>query len=209
IKEHWGTVCWPAAPAAPVFWTFLHELLGPSPVGWQLTGKAWPDPPGTVRSGAPDLQLRVIERWRGGDAFVDKLRCIVPGEVGGLAVACPDAVLEPGRITSPVLAPINPRVSTILPSANPIAALRGANDVEATPAQGLSIVDVVQRFASGIPVGRADLASLVAPGAGKAQPPDAAAGKCFGRALASPIFDDGEVIEFGSAAYKDDVLKAW
>ncbi|HET9956119.1 MAG TPA: hypothetical protein VFQ61_16545 [Polyangiaceae bacterium] len=88
VKENWGTVCSPAAPPTPVLWTFLDEILGPSPFGWWLDGRAWPDPPGTVRSMATPLVLRVTEAWRSGDPKLDQMRGVVPASVQGLAVNC-------------------------------------------------------------------------------------------------------------------------
>ncbi|OJV41721.1 MAG: hypothetical protein BGO25_18850 [Acidobacteriales bacterium 59-55] len=89
VTEVWGTVCQPAAPAAPVLYSFLLQILGPSDYGWQLTGLPWPDPPNTVRSGQPDITLKVTERWRCGDPFIDKMRGIIPAEVQGASVPCP------------------------------------------------------------------------------------------------------------------------
>ncbi len=90
VKQVWGTVCQPAAPAAPVLYSFLLQVLGPSDYGWQLAGLPWPDPPNTVRSGAPDVILKVTERWRCGKPFIDKLRGIIPAEVQGASVDCPN-----------------------------------------------------------------------------------------------------------------------
>lgn len=89
VKENWGTVCWPAAPQAPTFWTFLAEDLGPSQNGWDLDGEAWPDPPKTVRSQPPDTLLKVAERWRCGDSTIDLFTGTVPAQVEGAAARCP------------------------------------------------------------------------------------------------------------------------
>ena len=56
-----GGICVPVAPPAAVLWTFCKQPLGPSGVGWELHGDAWPDPPGTVRTTPVDLDLRVDE----------------------------------------------------------------------------------------------------------------------------------------------------
>ena len=56
-----GGVCTPTAPPAAVLWTFCRQPLGPSGVGWELHGDAWPDPAGTVRSTPVDVDLRVDE----------------------------------------------------------------------------------------------------------------------------------------------------
>ena len=73
VKEHWGTVCLPLAPA-PVLWTFQDAVLGPSPAGWRLVGGAWPDPANSTRSGPTDVILAVSERWRCGDPDIDQMR---------------------------------------------------------------------------------------------------------------------------------------
>jgi hypothetical protein len=90
VKQVWGTVCEPAAPAAPVLYSFLLQVLGPSDAGWQLYGLPWPDPPNTIRSNPPDINLKVTERWRCGKPFIDKLRGIIPAEVDGAFVSCPN-----------------------------------------------------------------------------------------------------------------------
>ncbi len=56
-----GEVCTSVAPATAVLWTFCKQPLGPSGVGWELHGDAWPDPPGTVRTTPVDVDLRVDE----------------------------------------------------------------------------------------------------------------------------------------------------
>lgn len=88
IHERWGHVCEDAAPAADVLWTFRWEPFGPSPVGWDLEGIAWPDPPGTRRLTPPDTTLHVYERWRSGDPILDAMRGIFPALVIGGAVDC-------------------------------------------------------------------------------------------------------------------------
>jgi large repetitive protein len=89
VKEVWGTVCQPAAPPAPVLYSFLFQVLGTSDTGWKLYGLPWPDPPNTVRSAPPDVLLEVTERWRCGKPFIDRLRGIIPAEVDGAFVSCP------------------------------------------------------------------------------------------------------------------------
>lgn len=88
IHERWGRICNPAAPAAPVLWTFADERLGPSPDGWDLDGIAWPDPEDTTRSAEADKALHVHETWRSGDLSLDQLRGIVPAIVEGGLVDC-------------------------------------------------------------------------------------------------------------------------
>ncbi|WP_321949328.1 hypothetical protein [Paraburkholderia sp. J10-1] len=92
VRERWGTVCENAAPAAEVLWTFRWESLGASSTGWRLEGVAWPDPPHTRRSVAPDTTLPVAERWRSGNMQLDGARGILPAIVIGAAVPCSRAV---------------------------------------------------------------------------------------------------------------------
>lgn len=93
VEERWGRTCDPAAPAAPVFWTFRLERLGPSNVGWDLEGIAWPDPPGSKRSVGPDTTLQATERWRSGNPDLDQRRGIQPALIISGFVAC----ATPGR----------------------------------------------------------------------------------------------------------------
>ncbi|WP_211231849.1 hypothetical protein [Amycolatopsis balhimycina] len=88
LSQTWETVCDRIAPATPVLWTFHDTPLGPSTVGWVLTGKAWPDPPGSTRSVAPDVRLDVAETWRTGDPVVDLAVDIAPARVIGATVKC-------------------------------------------------------------------------------------------------------------------------
>lgn len=102
IRERWGTVCENAAPPAEVLWTYRWEPIGPSPVGWELEGIAWPDPPGTRRNGAADTQLKVRERWRSGDVQLDMMRGIFPALVLGAQVPCWQGERPSTPVTDPV-----------------------------------------------------------------------------------------------------------
>ncbi len=210
-KEKWGTVCQPAAPPAPIFYTFFFQPLGPSDWGWDPYGLAYPDPLNTVRSSPPDMSLHVSERWRCGDPAVDRMRGIVPAEVEGAPVVCPVASAgttgaTPVGATAVALGPLAAAATatTVAPAArvsqpplvnNPIRALRGGTPQTIVPGEQLTISDVMQRFAAGQPVSGATLANLVLAKAPAVAPPPP---KCFGWSLASPIFDDRELIAFGS-----------
>jgi hypothetical protein len=190
VKESWGTVCDQAAPAGPVFFTFLQQPLGESPFGWRLDGTPWPDPPNTVRSGPPNTRLGVYERWRCGDLFIDKLRGIVPAQVEGEAVPCPET-------TAPAA-----------PAATVISAIRGGQTLETVvPGETVTLLDAIQRFGAGQAVSRSALLSALLPnavvGAGGQR------GRCFARALASPIFDDGALVSFGDQSRAAAVKLAW
>ena len=228
VKELWGTVCQPAAPPAPVFWTFLNELLGSSDTGWRPDGTAWPDPAKTTRSSPADLHLQVTERWRCSDKFMDKLRGIVPAQIEGKSMACPDETTPP--TTTPTtkakqhLRPSEAQLRAIgsIPPANvainrppvlnnPIAAILGGVSTETiVPNEALTLSDAVQRFSLGQPVARATLARLALSRADLITiGEDKLNLNCFGRALASPIFDDGEVVAFGSPSRKGTITAAW
>ncbi|MBC7478365.1 MAG: hypothetical protein H7317_09775, partial [Pseudorhodobacter sp.] len=68
IIDRWGTACDVVARETGVLWTFLNAGQGPSARGWTLTGTAYPDDPGTVRSSPPSLTMAVTECWRTGQA---------------------------------------------------------------------------------------------------------------------------------------------
>lgn len=181
-KEKWGTICQPAAPPAPIFYTFFFQPLGPSDWGWDPYGLAYPDPPNTVRSGPPDMSLHVSERWRCGDPVVDRMRGIVPAEVEGAPVGCP------GTSTGTTGATANTGATSVAATAaalgalaaatatatvaraasasqpplvnNPVSSLRGGTPQTIVPGEQLALGDVLQRFAAGQPVAGATLASL-------------------------------------------------
>ena len=220
--EKWGSVCEPAAPPTPIFWTFFFQLLGPSNYGWLPFGLAWPDPPQTVRSAPPDIYLKVTERWRVGNPMIDRMRGIVPAEIEGAAVQCPGN--NPPNIAGrPVAARTaasvtkgagTPRLSTTptgspvitRPPLNPVIAVRGGNTFETIhPDESLAVDQAMQRIAMGQPISRSTLSSLkfAAPSARASAP------GCFGWALASPIFDSGDVISMGDKTLAGIVKEEW
>ena len=257
MKQVWGTVCEVAAPAAPVFYSFLLQVLGPSASGWQLYGLPWPDPPSTVRSSPPDISLKVTERWRCGQPFIDKLRGILPAEVWGVFVQCPNQKANPASATpaggtlargaaasTPILAPsavatvtrsaplhanllraVLPNVTNgsssspfnIVPAAtainlselpvsnNPILAIRGGGVETVVPNETLTLPDIVQRFSLGQAVSRSTFSHLAF-----ANSQATSVGQsCFSRVLASPMFDDGELIAFGNQSRAGSIKQAF
>lgn len=68
VINRWEIVCKEVAPATSVFYTFNQKPLGYNSQGWNLIGSAWPDPPGTTRSVAADIELFIYE-----NAFPDDL----------------------------------------------------------------------------------------------------------------------------------------
>ncbi len=88
VHERWGSVCEPAAPPAAVLWTFDDQRAGPSATGWQLSGIAWPDPPGSTRSAVVPTSLGVHEPWRCGNAAADARRGIDAARVIAARVPC-------------------------------------------------------------------------------------------------------------------------
>ncbi|WP_394847004.1 hypothetical protein LZC95_05995 [Pendulispora brunnea] len=82
VGDRWGDVCTSVAEAARVLWTFRAPPLGPSPGGWQLVGKPWPDAPGTRRSLPVETKLRVEETWRT-HSLLDGLLPALPAKVVG------------------------------------------------------------------------------------------------------------------------------
>lgn len=116
LEQHWETICTPVAPATRVLWTFHDAPIGPSSVGWMLTGIAWPDAPGTTRTTPVVLRLDVAETWRSGSLLADSLIDIAPARVIGASVSCPEGcgerVRDPFR---PVVDGGDPRLRAGLP----------------------------------------------------------------------------------------------
>ena len=61
VTNQWETVCKQVAPATTVLYTFNQKPLGYSASGWNLSGIAWPDAPGTIRSKPADTSIYVYE----------------------------------------------------------------------------------------------------------------------------------------------------
>ncbi len=102
VDDRFGDVCTKVAEAASVLWTFRHSLMGPSEAGWRLTGEAWPDAPGTMRSQPVDTAAKVYETWRT-NTFLDGLMPGLAARVVGTQAACP----------RPPRRPFDPRVVAI------------------------------------------------------------------------------------------------
>lgn len=98
VTDRWGTICNEAAPAAPVFWAFHEQPLGPSETGWRLDGIAWPDPVDTQRSQDSDTNLHVHETWRTGNRDLDRKRGIIPAVIEGAKVNCAPVVNKEPRV---------------------------------------------------------------------------------------------------------------
>jgi large repetitive protein len=143
-KEKWGTICQPAAPPAPIFWTFFFQILGPSDFGWTPLGLAYPDPPNVVRSEPPDMYLKVTERWRSGDPQIDAMRAIVPAEIEGAAVQCP----SPTAPTPGAPSPTAPTPGAPIPGA-PIPGVPTKPSIPAPGRSTISTRSLVQLGAAG------------------------------------------------------------
>lgn len=192
VTDRWGTVCNPAAPPAPVLWTFDGEPLGPSRAGWQLPGVPWPDPPGTVRTSPVRAQCQVREPWRCGDAVADVLQGTTPAAVVGDAVPCTTPRRQADG-TDPLTtwtAEAGPAVSNRTLATHGTAAWAQA---ARALADGVSLADLTAaRLATGWDP------ELSREPAG-----------CEGRLLRSPLRDAAEPAPFGTAEDRDRVQQAW
>jgi len=107
IRDRFEVICQLVAPATSVLWTFnAHFIIsvngitrrlgdpfpGPSPNGWRLNGAAWPDPPDTHRSSAPNTKLHVHEASypHRTDPLMQELATAFTGEVLDAARVIPD-----------------------------------------------------------------------------------------------------------------------
>lgn len=218
VTDRWGTVCSPAAPAAEVLWTFLHEQLGPSATGWDLEGVAWPDPPGTQRSTPPATSLHVGERWRTGDPQLDALRGVIPAIVIGSTVRCARPDPRPQRpaiheILGTTLAAHVPHEVPRSPAflAKAEAATAGL-DALTERAEAASFDHVLTRTTLGVevPAPHWHLALQSLGLTGVDLPPVASSrqGVCPVKALEAPMLDSGLATNFGDKATRRTLAAA-
>jgi hypothetical protein len=154
VKEVWGTICWPVAPATSVLFTFLHEPFGPSQYGWVIDGEAWPDPPNSIRSTSPTLTMKVTERWRTGVYRIDSMTGVIPASVEGAAVLCPPE--RPPRDPRP---PVRGNIDSI--AINPVLTARGVSRPDAFDAEEITVADLARRALTGEPVTRSMMSRLI------------------------------------------------
>jgi hypothetical protein len=209
IRHRWETVCQDAAPPAPVLWTFLPEPPGPDEDGWQLTGRALPDPPGTRRSAPPPLGLRVTEVWRTGLRAVDAILGVVPALVVGGAVDCadervpdPPPRLDPRRRIRELPLLREQRVPKLLtPLERPTAALAAVLlTVQQDPATVLAAMAQGQAVSRQAMIG----ALFTSPGL----PPGASRGSCLCEVLQAPMRDTGNYEAAREAITSEAIDKA-
>jgi large repetitive protein len=107
IGTSWGWVCTDVAAPATVLWTFQPCAPGPSLTGWQVTGTAFPDAPGTRRSRPAPTLLNVSEPWRSGRASVDALLGIEPARIDqvGFSAGTPLVLKRPAVAVRALAAP--------------------------------------------------------------------------------------------------------
>lgn len=194
VTDRWGTICEPAAPPAEVLWTFLAIPVGPSRTGWELTGNAWPDPPGSTRTAGLRGLLTVTEPWRI-DPATDLHQGTQPAFVIGDAVPCyqrkeidPTAPLQAWSAGQPL-----------------------TFSAAAATADGAVFDAATTLLAAGNSL--ADLGAVLA-----AQSWDPALGNvyrrgqstsCAGRILRSPVDDRPEPAPLGTADDQSQVKKVW
>jgi hypothetical protein len=172
-----------------VLWTFDGQPVGPSSVGWRLDGVAWPDDPGTFRSGPVHGLMRVTERWRSGDPLADVLQGTEPAIVVGDVVPCPRPTGEPvesigvWRKDQPL---------TFSHAALPTAGSALAEIAELL-ADGTSLADVAARWVDDGWDGKLGRVPL----------------DCDGRILRSPAGDDAEPAPDGEPDERELVDRAW
>jgi hypothetical protein len=194
VRDRWGTVCHPAAPSAPLLWTFADSPWGPNPPGWLLDGIAWPDPPETVRSAPAQGRLQVTEPWRIPERpDLDVLQGTEPARVIGDHVPC----TKRGGDT-PTRAAMT-RMTTSL-----------ARDLGTGPSAGSSAFgeaaygQAMEALATGTSLG-----DLAAHHATTAWAPETTGAQCRGAILRSPVDDVPEPAPHGSPLDRDIVKRGW
>lgn len=193
VEHRWGTVCGRAAPPAHVLWTFDGRPIGPSPVGWRLTGVPWPDPPEVTRTTPVASRLDVCEPWRIDDV-TDRIQGTQPAVIVGDAVPCYDG--RPGDPGSPMK---SWQTGQPLTFSNQVFARTGTVFADATArlAAGDSLRDLLASHqetgwdpAIGYPRRRLSF-------------------DCDGRILRSPERDQPEPAPFGAEPDRERVAQAW
>ncbi|MBK8733743.1 MAG: hypothetical protein IPL93_13055 [Actinomycetales bacterium] len=191
IDQRWGTVCHPAAPAAPVLWTFDGKPPGPNPAGWRLHGIPWPDPPETIRTAPVDADLAVSEPWRTHDPVADLLQGTEPAIVVSDYVPCTHSKT---RATV--------RRMTLSSLAKEVSGTSNARLPQGEEAQ----TELLEHLAAGMPLG--DFAATRATTAWDAgTSPDPV--PCTGAILRSPVFDLDRPAPRGTPEDQKVVQKVW
>lgn len=194
VTDRWGTVCNPAAPPAPVLWTFDGKPPGPSSVGWNLDGIPWPDPPDTLRTRPVHGACDVSEAWRTGDPAIDILQGTTPAVVLGDAVRC--CTPRRGRDVPDPLKAWVATAGTTWSSRATASDESALGEVARALASGASLGDVpAVRLAQGWDptIGRAASTGL----------------GCEGRILRSPVRDSDQPAPLGTEEDMDRVKRAW
>ncbi len=189
VRERWGTVCRPAAPATPLLFTFVDQAPGPSEPGWRLAGIAWPDPPGCVRSVPAQGDLEVTEPWRSHDPFADLLQGTDPARVVGDYVPCSE------RTRSAALLTLDPALGR---------GLAGGPSNAGLPDDAFD--RALTALAGGAPLG--DVAAWHAMTAWSPDTTDTPHG-CRGAILRSPVGDEPEPAPAASDDDRGLVKQAW
>ena len=194
IDQRWGTVCHPAAPAAPVLWTFDGKPPGPNPAGWRLHGIPWPDPPDTVRSEPAQGQLEVTEPWRvAKHPEVDLLQGTDPARVVGDHVPCSKRDLD-----SPTRSALR-RMTTSL-----------AKDLTSGPsAAGSAFGEAAYQQAVVAMTAGVSLSDLAGHHVSTAWSPETTQSQCRGAILRSPVDDLPAPAPRGDQTDQELVKKAW
>ncbi|SDP24114.1 hypothetical protein SAMN04489867_1831 [Pedococcus dokdonensis] len=195
VTDRWGTVCNPAAPPAPVLWTFDGKPPGPSTVGWTLDGIPWPDPPDTLRTRPVHGECDVTEAWRTGDTAIDILQGTNPAVVLGDAVRC-----------------CTPRRGRDVP--NPlkawVATAGSTYSHRSTASDDHALGEVAAALAAGTSLGDAQATRLEQGWDPQVARAAATTGLgCEGRILRSPTRDSDQPAPFGTEEDMERVKRAW